>query len=136
MYKKINHIGVAVKDLDEAIKLYRDQLGLEFKGTDVVESQKVKVAFFKIGETNIELVTPTSQDSPIAKYLEKNREGIHHICYEVDDINLALQELKNKGVKLINEEPRPGAHGTLIAFIHPKSTNGVLTEICQVPEKH
>lgn len=136
MYKKINHIGVAVKDLDEAIKLYRDQLGLEFKGTDEVESQKVKVAFFKIGETNIELVAATSPDSPIAKYLEKNREGIHHICFEVDDINKALSSLKERGVKLINEEPRKGAHNTLVAFIHPKSTNGVLTEICQVPEDH
>ncbi len=136
MYKKINHIGVAVKDLDEAIKLYRDQLGLEFKGTDEVESQKVKVAFFKIGETNIELVAATSPDSPIAKYLEKNREGIHHICFEVDDINKALSTLKERGVKLINEEPRKGAHNTLVAFIHPKSTNGVLTEICQVPEDH
>ena len=136
MYKKINHIGVAVKDLDEAIKLYRDQLGLEFKGTDEVESQKVKVAFFKIGETNIELVAATSPDSPIAKYLEKNREGIHHICFEVDDINKALNTLKERGVKLINEEPRKGAHNTLVAFIHPKSTNGVLTEICQVPEDH
>ena len=136
MYKKINHIGVAVKNLDEAIKLYRDQLGLEFKGTDVVESQKVKVAFFKIGETNIELVAATSDESPIAKYLEKNREGIHHICFEVDDINQALKTLKDRGVKLINEEPRKGAHGTLVAFIHPKSTNGVLTEICQVPEEH
>ena len=136
MYKKINHIGVAVKDLDEAIKLYRDQLGLEFKGTDEVESQKVKVAFFKIGETNIELVAATSPDSPIAKYLEKNREGIHHICFEVDDINKALSTLKERGVKLINEEPRKGAHNTLVAFIHPKSTNGVLTEICQVSEDH
>ena len=136
MYKKINHIGVAVKDLDKAIELYRDQLGLEFKGIDVVESQKVKVAFFKIGETNIELVAPTSEDSPIAKYLEKNREGIHHICFEVEDINKTLNELKSRGVKLINEEPRKGAHGTLIAFIHPKSTNGVLTEICQVLEGH
>ncbi len=135
MYKKINHIGVAVKDLDKAIELYRDKLGLEFKGTDVVESQKVKVAFFKIGETNIELVAATSEESPIAKYLEKNREGIHHICFEVEDINSALTELKNRGVKLINEEPKKGAHGTLVAFIHPKSTNGVLTEICQVPDE-
>ncbi len=136
MYKKINHIGVAVKDLDKAIELYRDKLGLEFKGTDVVEEQKVKVAFFKIGETNIELVSPISDDSPIAKYLEKNREGIHHIAYEVDNIEEALKILKEKGVKLINEEPRKGAHNTLIAFVHPKSTNGVLTELCQVPEEH
>ncbi len=136
MYKKINHIGVAVKDLDKAIELYRDKLGLEFKGTDVVEEQKVKVAFFKIGETNIELVSPISDDSPIAKYLEKNREGIHHIAYEVDNIEDALKTLKEKGVKLINEEPRKGAHNTLIAFVHPKSTNGVLTELCQVPEEH
>jgi len=131
MFKKINHIGIAVKNLDESMKFYKDQLGFEFKGIDEVESQKVKVAFFKIGETNIELVQATSPDSPIAKYLEKNREGIHHICYEVDDIEKALEELKAKGVKLIDEKPRPGAHGTKVAFIHPKSSGGVLTEICQ-----
>ncbi len=131
MYKKINHIGLAVKNLDESMKFYKDQLGFEFKGTDEVASQKVKVAFFKIGETNIELVQATSPDSPIAKYLEKNKEGIHHICYEVEDIVSTLKNLKDKGVAMIDETPRPGAHGTLVAFVHPKSSNGVLTEICQ-----
>ncbi len=131
MFKKINHIGIAVKNLEESMKFYKDQLGFEFNGTDEVESQKVKVAFFKIGEVNIELVQATSPDSPIAKYLEKNREGIHHICYEVDDINAALNHLKEKGVKLIDNEPRDGAHNTKVAFIHPKSSGGVLTEICQ-----
>ncbi len=132
MFTKINHIGVAVKNLEESMKFYKDQLGFEFNGIDEVASQKVKVAFFKIGETNIELVQATSEDSPIAKYLEKNREGNHHICYEVDDINAALEELKAKGVKLIDNEPRDGAHNTKVAFVHPKASGGVLTEICQV----
>lgn len=132
MFTKINHIGIAVKNLEESMKFYRDQLGFTFNGVDEVASQKVKVAFFKIGETNIELVQATSEDSPIAKYLEKNREGIHHICYEVEDINAALDNLKSKGVKLIDNEPREGAHGTKVAFVHPKASGGVLTEICQV----
>ncbi len=132
MFTKINHIGIAVKNLEESMKFYRDQLGFTFNGVDEVASQKVKVAFFKIGETNIELVQATSEDSPIAKYLEKNREGIHHICYEVEDINAALDNLKSKGVKLIDNEPRDGAHGTKVAFVHPKASGGVLTEICQV----
>ena len=134
MYKKINHIGIAVKNLEESMKFYRDQLGFEFNGIDEVASQKVKVAMFKIGETNIELVQAISEDSPIAKYLEKNREGIHHICYEVDNIEKALEDLKAKGVKLIDNEPRKGAHNTKVAFIHPKSSGGVLTEICEMPK--
>ncbi len=134
MFKKINHIGIAVKNLEESMKFYKEQLGFQFNGTDEVESQKVKVAFFKIGEVNIELVQATSPDSPIAKYLEKNREGIHHICYEVEDINSVLDTLKERGVKLIDNEPRKGAHNTKVAFIHPKSSGGVLTEICQPGE--
>ena len=133
MYKRINHIGIAVKNIDETMKFYRDMLGFEFKGMDIVESQKVKVAMFKIGETNIELVQATSEDSPIAKYLQKNKEGIHHICYEVDNIEKALEDLKAKGVKLIDNEPRKGAHNTKVAFIHPKASGGVLTEICELP---
>jgi methylmalonyl-CoA/ethylmalonyl-CoA epimerase len=134
MYKRINHIGVAVKNLEESMRFYRDQLGFEFKGIDEVKEQKVKVAMFKIGETNIELVQATSEDSPIAKYLEKNKEGIHHICYEVDDIVKTIEELKAKGVKLINDEPKNGAHNTKVAFIHPKSSGGVLTELCELPK--
>jgi len=131
MTEKINHIGIAVKNLEDSIPLYRDQLGMEFEGTEEVTEQKVKVAFLKIGESRIELLEPTADDSPIAKFLEKNGEGIHHMAYEVTDIEAALADLKEKGVRLIDEQPRHGAHGSLIAFLHPKATGGVLTEICQ-----
>jgi methylmalonyl-CoA/ethylmalonyl-CoA epimerase len=96
-----------------------------------VAEQKVRVAFLKIGESRIELLEPTAPDSPVARFLEKNGEGIHHLAYEVEDIEAALAELKQKEVRLIDEKPRPGAHGSLIAFLHPKATGGVLTEICQ-----
>ena len=131
MTNKINHIGIAVKNLENAIPLYRDQLGMEYEGSEEVVEQKVRVAFLKIGESRIELLEPTSPDSAVAKFLEKNGEGVHHMAYEVEDINVALAELKEKGVRLIDEQPRHGAHGSLIAFIHPKATGGVLTEICQ-----
>jgi methylmalonyl-CoA/ethylmalonyl-CoA epimerase len=131
MTEKINHIGIAVKNLENAIPFYRDQLGMEFEGTEEVAEQKVKVAFLKVGESRIELLEPTAPDSPVAKFLEKNGEGIHHMAYEVTDIEAALAELKQKDVRLIDEKPRNGAHGSLIAFLHPKATGGVLTEICQ-----
>lgn len=131
MTEKINHIGIAVKNLENSIPLYRDQLGMEFEGTEEVAEQKVRVAFLKIGESRIELLEPTSPDSPVAKFLEKNGEGIHHMAYEVKDIVATLADLKQKGVRLIDEKPRHGAHGSLIAFLHPKATGGVLTEICQ-----
>ncbi len=131
MTEKINHIGIAVKNLENSIPLYRDQLGMEFEGSEEVAEQKVRVAFLKIGESRIELLEPTSPDSPVAKFLEKNGEGVHHMAYEVDDIEQALAELKQKEVRLIDEKPRHGAHGSLIAFLHPKATGGVLTEICQ-----
>lgn len=131
MTEKINHIGIAVKNLEAAIPLYRDQLGMEFEGSEEVSEQKVRVAFLKIGDSRIELLEPTSPDSPVAKFLEKNGEGIHHMAYEVKDIEAALAELKQKGVRLIDETPRNGAHGSRIAFLHPKSTGGILTEICQ-----
>lgn len=130
MVKKIDHLGVAVKSLEAAVGFYKS-LGLEVNHTEEVPSQKVKVAFIKIGETNIELLEPTLPDSPIARYLEKNREGIHHISYVVDDIHKTLAELKAAGVPLINETPVEGAHNMLVAFVHPKGTNGVLTEISQ-----
>ena len=131
MTDKINHIGIAVKNLENAIPFYRDQLGMEFEGTEEVTEQKVRVAFLKVGESRIELLEPTAPDSPVAKFLEKNGEGIHHLAYEVEDIEAALAELKEKEVRLIDEKPRHGAHGSLIAFLHPKATGGVLTEICQ-----
>ncbi len=131
MTEKINHVGIAVKNLENSIPLYRDQMGMEFEGTEEVAEQKVRVAFLKIGESRIELLEPTAPDSPVAKFLEKNGEGVHHLAYEVVDIVQALVELQQKGVRLIDETPRHGAHGSLIAFLHPKATGGILTEICQ-----
>ena len=131
MTNKINHIGIAVHSIEESLPFYRDVLGMEFEGTEVVEEQKVKVAFLAVGESRIELLEPTSPDSPVAKFLEKKGEGTHHLAYEVADIEAVLADLKAKEVRLIDETPRSGAHGTRIAFIHPKATGGVLTEICQ-----
>ncbi|KAA0258573.1 methylmalonyl-CoA epimerase [Deferribacter autotrophicus] len=135
MLKKIDHIGIAVKNLDNSLKIY-ETIGVKPYHFEEVESQKVKTAFIKVGESNIELLEPTSEESPIAKFIEKKGEGIHHIAYLVDDVQLAIDTLKNAGFKLIDETPKPGAHGKLIAFVHPKSTNGVLTELCQHAEKH
>jgi methylmalonyl-CoA/ethylmalonyl-CoA epimerase len=129
--KKINHIGIAVKNIETATPFYRDILGMTFEGTEEVSEQKVRVAFLTIGESRIELLEPSSPDSPVARFLEKNGEGIHHIAYEVDDLNAALAELQNKEVRLIDKAPRRGAHGASIAFIHPGASNGVLTELCQ-----
>jgi len=126
---KVAHIGVAVKDLDEAIKVYRDQMGLPFGGVDEVPG--VKIAFFPVGESSIELVMSTDPNSGLAKFVEKSGGGIHHLCLKVPDIRAALAELKSKGIKLIDEEPRIGAHNHLVAFIHPKATGGVLLELLE-----
>lgn len=131
MVKKVDHIGIAVNNLDESVKFYRDILGLELHGTEVVEEQKVKVAFLPIGDTEVELLESTSPDGPIAKFIEAKGQGIQHIAYRVDDIEAALEEMKAKGVRLIDEKPRYGAGGARIAFLHPKSTNGVLIELCE-----
>lgn len=131
MLKKIDHIGIAVKDIDTTAAFYRDVLGLSFVGIEEVAEQKVKVAFFSIGETNIELVMPTSEDSPVAKFLDSKGEGIHHLCYASDDIEADLAHLKDRGARLIDEIPRAGAHGAKVAFVHPKSSRGVLTELSQ-----
>ncbi|MCK9329913.1 MAG: methylmalonyl-CoA epimerase [Candidatus Cloacimonetes bacterium] len=133
MIKKISHIGIAVKNLDEAVKFY-EKLGLQVEAYEVVPSQKVKVAFIPIGDTRIELLSATSEDSPIAKFIEKKGEGIQHIALAVDDLPKALSEAEKQEIVLIDKEPRPGAHGADIAFLHPKSTNGVLLELCK--EKH
>jgi methylmalonyl-CoA/ethylmalonyl-CoA epimerase len=131
MLNKISHIGVAVASLDETIPFYRDQLGMVFKGTEEVAEQKVKVAFFQIGASKIELLEPTASDSPVAKFLEKNGPGIHHIAYEVADIEAAIARLEADGARMIDRTPRCGAHGARIAFVHPKASGGVLTELCQ-----
>jgi len=128
---KINHLGIATNGIDDALKFWSDALGLENVHTEVVEDQKVRVAMLPIGESRIELLEPTSDDSPISKFLEKRGGGIHHIAVEVDDINAALAILKEKGVRLIDESPRIGAEGCLVAFVHPSSANGVLLELVQ-----
>lgn len=132
MLQKINHIGIAVQSLEASIPFYRDSLTMPFKGIEEVAEQKVKVAMLQVGESKIELLEPTSPDSPIAKFLDKNGPGIHHVAYEVADIEGAIAQLKASGARMIDEQPRNGAHGTRIAFVHPKSSGGVLTELCQV----
>ncbi len=131
MVSKIDHIGIAVNNLDEAIKLYKDVLGLELHGVEVVEEQKVKVAFLSIGDTEIELLESTSPEGPIAKFIETKGQGIQHIAFKVGDVEAALAEMKEKGMRLIDEKPRYGAGGARIAFLHPKSTDGVLIELCE-----
>ena len=130
MLTKIDHVGVAVTSLEESLKFYKT-LGIEPSHTEEVASQKVKTAFLTVGDVHVELLEPTSPDSPIAGFLGKRGQGIHHIAYEVSDINAALTVLKENGIKLINENPVSGAHDMLVAFIHPKSVSGVLTELCQ-----
>lgn len=128
---KINHLGIATKGIDEALKFWSDALGLENVHTETVEDQKVRVAMLPIGESRVELLEPTSDDSPISKFLEKRGGGIHHIAVEVDDIEASLSQLKEKGMRLIDEQPRIGAEGCLVAFVHPGSANGVLLELVQ-----
>ncbi len=131
MVSKIDHIGIAVNNLDEAVRLYKDVLGLELHGVEVVEEQKVKVAFLPVGGSEIELLESTSPEGPIAKFIESKGQGIQHIAFQVDDIEEALEEMKAKGMRLIDEKPRYGAGGAKIAFLHPKSTGGVLIELCE-----
>lgn len=128
---KIDHIGVAVKSIEETKKLYSDLLGLEHAGSETVAEQKVTTAFFPVGDTEVELLESTAPDGPIAKYLENRGEGVQHIAFRVENIEEALAELKAKGIRLIDEKPRRGAGGAKIAFLHPKSTYGVLVELCQ-----
>lgn len=134
MITNIDHLGIAVKDLEESVKYYEEALGLHCHGREEVASQKVKTAFFEAGDVHIELLEPTSEDSPIAKFLEKNGEGIHHIAFAVDDIDGQLKKASEAGVRLIHEVPFEGAADKLVAFLHPKSTHGVLTEFC-MPKK-
>lgn len=129
---RISHIGVAVRDLEEALRLYRDLLGLELVHTEEIADQQVRVAMLRVGGTRIELLAPLAPDSPIGRFLGRHPEGgVHHIAYAVDDLEAALEELRSAGVALIDSAPRPGAHGARIAFLHPRSTGAVLTELCQ-----
>ncbi|MBS7527231.1 methylmalonyl-CoA epimerase [Fusibacter paucivorans] len=128
---KVDHIGIAVKNLDETIKFYQDVLGLECQGSEVVEEQKVKVAFLPVGDTEVELLESTAEDGPIAKFIEKNGEGVQHIAFRVENIEEAIAYMKSKGMAMIDEKPRYGAGGASIAFVHPKSSHRVLVELSE-----
>ncbi len=129
MIKKIDHLGIAVTDLQEAIEIYKN-IGLEFVGTEVVDEQKVETAFFRVGESYFELLAATDPSSPIAKFIEKNGGRMHHIALAVDDVEAEIERLLGLGFDMIDKSPRRGAHGNLIAFMHPKATKGTLLEIC------
>lgn len=133
--RKISHIGIAVRNLKQAISWYQEVLNLSLEGVEVVESEQVQVAFFRIGESRIELLEPMSEQSAIYKYLQRHGEGIHHVALEVSDLTTRLREVKEHGVRLINQEPKPGAHRMDIAFLHPQSTGGVLWELCEPQKK-
>ncbi|MCD6186169.1 MAG: methylmalonyl-CoA epimerase [Deltaproteobacteria bacterium] len=129
--EKIDHLGIAVNSIAEGKSFWTDVLGINIEATETVESQKVITAFLPVGESEVELLESTSPDGPVAKYIEKKGQGIQHVAFKVKDIDAALDELKEKGVKLIDQKPRLGAGGARIAFLHPKATNGVLVELCE-----
>ncbi|MDO9555319.1 MAG: methylmalonyl-CoA epimerase [Atribacterota bacterium] len=131
MLEKIDHIGIAVKSVKETSELLSNILGLKVAGEEIIEGQKVKVAFLPLGDSELELLESTSPDGPIARFIEKKGEGIQHIAFKVNNIEEVLEKLKKKGVRLIDEKPRYGAGGAKIAFLHPKSTNGILVELCE-----
>jgi methylmalonyl-CoA/ethylmalonyl-CoA epimerase len=132
---KIDHIGIATNGIDDAARFYLESLGLQIEQVEEVASQKVRVAMLPLGESRVELLEPTSEDSPISRFLAKRGPGIHHIAVRVEDIRASLAELKGKGARLIDEQPRPGASGCLVAFIHPSSTGGVLLELVEHPQE-
>ena len=131
--KKIDHIGIVVQDIEAALKVYRDELGLELTKIELVPEQQVKIAFLPTGESEIELVQPTTDDSGVARYLARRGEGVHHICLEVDDIEAALAQVAAMGMELIDKTPRTGSDGQKLAFVHPKSAHGVLIEFYERP---
>jgi len=133
--EKVDHIGIAVQDLAAALKFYREQLGLPCLGEEEVAEQKVRTAFLPVGESRLELLQSTDPEGPVGKFIQSRGEGIHHLALRVKNLETVLADLKAKGVRLIDEQPRRGAHGAKIAFIHPKSTNGVLLELCERPEE-
>ncbi|MCG6906169.1 MAG: methylmalonyl-CoA epimerase [Desulfobacteraceae bacterium] len=128
---KIDHLGIAVNSIEEGQRFWQEVLGLNFEGTETVAEQKVTTAFFPVGESEVELLMSTAPDGPVAKYIEKKGQGIQHVAFRVENIEAALEELKAKGVQLIDQTPRKGAGGAKIAFLHPKATNGVLVELCE-----
>lgn len=131
---KIDHLGIAVENLEESLKFYHETLGLPLKGIEEVAGQKVRVAFLPIGESKFELLEPTDPESPIAKFIAKKGAGIQHVAVKVENIEAEIERLKAEGVRFIGDTPTPGAGGAKIIFVHPKSTNGVLLELCEKPE--
>ena len=129
--KKIEHIGIAVSDIDASNKLFKKIFGKENYKSEIIESEGVTTSFFQIGESKFELVSATNTKSPISKYLEKNKEGMHHISFDVEDIEKEMARLKGEGIRLLNDTPKKGADNKIICFLHPKDTNGVLIELCQ-----
>jgi methylmalonyl-CoA/ethylmalonyl-CoA epimerase len=134
--KAINHIGIAVRSIEAQRPFYEGALGAVFEGVEVVADQKVRVGFFRIGDVRLELLEPTDSSSTVATFLEKRGEGLHHVAYTVDGIEARIAELKQSGLRMIDESPRPGAHHMRIAFLHPKSSCGVLTELCEPARGH
>jgi methylmalonyl-CoA/ethylmalonyl-CoA epimerase len=134
--KSLNHIGIAVQSIDAQRSFYEDSLGAEFEGYEEVADQKVRVGFFRVGDVRIELLEPTDPSSTVQKFLEKRGEGLHHLAFTVEDIEARIAELKESGIRMIDEKPRGGAHHVQIAFIHPKSSHGVLTELCEPRKDH
>jgi len=128
---KIDHLGIAVNSMENGKQFWSDVLGLPFEGSEIVTAQKVNTGFFPVGESEVELLESTAPDGPVARYIEKKGKGIQHVAFRVENIEAALKELKEKGVKLIDEKPRAGAGGAKIAFLHPKATGGVLVELCE-----
>jgi methylmalonyl-CoA/ethylmalonyl-CoA epimerase len=129
--KKIEHIGIAVQDIEASNKVFAKIFGKENYKSEIVASEGVVTSFFQVGENKFELVSATNSDSPIAKYLEKNREGMHHIAFDVEDIEKEMKRLQNEGIRILNDKPKQGADNKLVCFLHPKDTNGVLIELCQ-----
>jgi methylmalonyl-CoA/ethylmalonyl-CoA epimerase len=136
VFAEIDHVGIAVEDLDESLPLYRDQLGMREQHRETVEEQGVHAVLLEIGGAHVELIAPIGADGSVARFLERNGEGMHHVAYRTGDIEAELERLASAGMRLIDEEPRVGIQGSLVAFVHPKSTGGVLTEIVQPAEDH
>ena len=136
MFGRIDHIGVAVEDIDEAVTLYRDRLGMREQHRETVEEQGVDAVLLEIGEGHVELISPLAADTAVGKFLERNGPGLHHVAYQTDDIDSQLDQLREAGLRLIDEQPRTGIRGSRVAFVHPKATGGVLTEIVEPAEAH
>ena len=136
MFGRIDHIGVAVEDLDESIALYGERLGMELQHRETVEEQGVEAALLGVGESHVELLRPLGPDTAVGKFLARSGPGLHHVAYGTDDIESALESVRGAGLRLIDEQPRTGIRGTRVAFLHPKSTGGVLTELVEAPEGH